>query len=474
MLRYRTKANLILVFLALALTTIILALHMGYLIMGTMKSQRIYMETICQNIQEELSREGVTLETLLDEEVADDLRKKLIFASGRPKVRCLIVNNNGINVFQLGFFQIRKAVANFPDRIPYGEIPMESDDSDHAFFITGAVIFSGNCTIQDIFKMWQVMERFVVPGGAIFVETDCQFEIVTHFLEGIVLAVVASIILVFSCKYFLRKKFFMPLQMVQETLLRVRAGHLDARIKSLETKDELEVLIQQLNATFADLENAFAKSRQFSSDAAHELRTPLTVIRGTLEVSLSKQRTTEEYQEVISEVLNEVASLSQMVETLLIMTRIERGVGVRQSENFSEIVRSSVEWSCKIAEGKEQTIEAEVEDGIWFDALPNLLERLCRNLLVNAMKYSPEKAKVKVVLKRADDNIIFRVIDNGIGIPKEMQDKIFNRFYRVEHSATTTGYGLGLALVKTIVDYHGGSITVDSEVGKGTAFTVVF
>ena len=115
-----------------------------------------------------------------------------------------------------------------------------------------------------------------------------------------------------------------------------------------------------------------------------------------------------------------------------------------------------------------------MEDGIWFDALPNLLERLCRNLLVNAMKYSPEKAKVKVVLKRADGNIVFRVIDNGIGIPKEMQDKIFNRFYRVEHSATTSGYGLGLALVKTIVDYHGGSITVDSEVGKGTAFTVVF
>ena len=76
MLRYRTKANLILVFLALTVTTFILCLHMGYLIMGTMKSQRIYMETICQNIQEELSREGVTLETLLDEEVADDLRKK--------------------------------------------------------------------------------------------------------------------------------------------------------------------------------------------------------------------------------------------------------------------------------------------------------------------------------------------------------------------------------------------------------------
>ena len=474
MLRYRTKANLILVFLALALTTIILALHMGYLIYGTMKSQRIYMETICQNIQEELSREGVTLETLLDERVADDLRKKLNFASGRPKLRCAIVNNNGVKVFQRGVYQIGRMAAAITERIPYGPIPMSSEDSKHAFFITGATIFSGSGTMQDILKMWQVTERFIVPGGAIFVETDCQFEIVTHFLEGIVLAVVASIILVFSCNYFLRKKFFMPLEMVQETLLRVRAGHLDARIKSLETKDELDVLVQQLNATFADLENAFAKSRQFSSDAAHELRTPLTVIRGTLEVSLSKQRTMEEYQEVISEVLNEVASLSQMVETLLIMTRIERGVGVRQSENFSEIVRSSVEWSSKIAEGKEQTIEAEVEDGIWFDALPNLLERLCRNLLVNAMKYSPEKAKVKVVLKRADDNIVFRVIDNGIGIPKEMQDKIFNRFYRVEHSATTTGYGLGLALVKTIVDYHGGSITVDSEVGKGTAFTVVF
>ncbi len=447
---------------------------MGYLIYGTMKSQRSYMETICQNIQEELSREDVTLETLLDESVANDLRIKLNFASGRPKMRCVIVNNNGVKVFQRGVYQISRMAADIPERIPYGPIPMSSDNSCHAFFITGATIFSGTGTMQDILKMWQVTERFVVPGGAIFVETDCQFEIVTHFLEGIVLAFVAAVILLFSCSYFLRRNLFMPLEMVQETLLRVRAGHLESRIKSLGTKDELEVLIQQLNATFADLENAFAKSRQFSSDAAHELRTPLTVIRGTLEVSLSKPRTTEEYQEVISEVLNEVASLSQLVETLLIMTRIERGVGVRQAENFSEIVRTSVDWSSKIAEGKEQIVEAEVEDGIWFDALPNLLELLCRNLLVNAMKYSPEKATVKVVLKRADGSIVFRVIDNGIGIPKEMQDKIFNRFFRVEHSATTSGYGLGLALVKTIVDYHGGSITVDSEVGKGTAFTVVF
>ena len=190
MLRYRTKANLILVFLALTVTMFILCLHMGYLIWGTMKSQRSYMETICQNIQEELSREGVTLETLLDERVADDLRKKLNFASGRPKLRCMIVNNSGVNVFQLGVFQIPKRVAFFSERIPYGPISVESDDSKHAFFISGAVIFSGDCTIQDILKMWQVMERFIVPGGAIFVETDCQFEIVTHFLEGIVLAVV--------------------------------------------------------------------------------------------------------------------------------------------------------------------------------------------------------------------------------------------------------------------------------------------
>ena len=181
MLRYRTKANLILVFLALALTTIILALHMGYLIYGTMKSQRIYMETICQNIQEELSREGVTLETLLDERVADDLRKKLNFASGRPKLRCAIVNNNGVKVFQRGVYQIGRMAAAITERIPYGPIPMSSEDSKHAFFITGATIFSGSGTMQDILKMWQVTERFIVPGGAIFVETDCQFEIVTHF-----------------------------------------------------------------------------------------------------------------------------------------------------------------------------------------------------------------------------------------------------------------------------------------------------
>ena len=473
MLRYRTKANLILVFLALTVTTFILCLHMGYLIQGKMKSQRIYMETICQNIQEELSREGVTLETLLDESVADDLRKKLMFASGRPKVRCIIVNNNGVNVFQLGFFQIRKVVANFPDPIPYGPIPTESDDSTHAFFITGAMILSGDCTLNDILKMWQEMERFVVPGGAIFVETDCQFEIVTHFLEGIVLAVVASIILVFSCNYFLRKKFFMPLETIQKTLEKIRNGHLEARIDFPDAKNELEVLIWQLNETFRDLEDAFSKSRQFNSDAAHELRTPLTVIRGTLDVCLSKQRTEEEYQEVVSEVLNEVASLSQMVDTLLLMTRMERGAGLREKQNFSDIVHSSVDWSTRIAEGKEQVIVADIEDGIEFDAVQGMLERLCRNLLVNAMKYSPEKARVEISLKRETTRIVLTVKDNGIGIAPDKRGKIFNRFYRTDHNSNEGGYGLGLALVKHIVDYHDGSITVESELGKGTIFTVV-
>ena len=474
MLRYRTKANLILVFLALALTSVILALHMGYLIFGTMKNQRLYMETIASNIQEELSRENITLETLLDERVANDLRLKLNFASGRPKMRCAIINNDGVSVFRRGIFNISKAAAYIPSRLPYGPIPQPGTEMDRAFFITGATIFSGTCTMQDILKMWQVTERLVVPGGAIFVETDCQFEIVTHFMEGIVLAFLAAVILLFSCNYFLRKNLFMPLETIQKTLEKIRDGHLEARIDFPDAKNELEVLIWQLNETFHDLEDAFSKSRQFNSDAAHELRTPLTVIRGTLEVCLSKQRTEEEYQEVVSEVLNEVEKLSRMIDTLLLMTRMERGTSIRQPQNFSEIVRASVEWSMRIAEGKEQSIESDIEDDIKFEAVPGLLERLCRNLLVNAMKYSPEKARVEVSLKRETTRIVLTVKDNGIGIERETLGKIFNRFYRADHNSKEGGYGLGLALVKHIVDYHGGIIIVESEPGRGTMFTVVF
>lgn len=229
--------------------------------------------------------------------------------------------------------------------------------------------------------------------------------------------------------------------------------------------------------SFNPVEEAHARQRQFVSDASHELRTPLSVLTGELELSLTKTRPVKYYQHVIKDSLEEIKRLSQLVRDLLFFAR----QGKQLSDvNFSSVdltdvtgrVISHLHQKSKMKHQQVKLIPDTLPSVIKGN--PTFLEQLIYNLIQNAITYTPEKGLITVKLINKKQRVVVQVTDTGIGISKLNQTHIFDRFFRVDPSrGRRDGYGLGLAICKSIVDSHQGTIQVNSKLNSGTTFTVI-
>jgi signal transduction histidine kinase len=228
--------------------------------------------------------------------------------------------------------------------------------------------------------------------------------------------------------------------------------------------------------TLAPVQRIHEQQKQFVSDVAHELRTPLSIMSGELEVALSKERTPEDYRQVLNSSKQETDRLIELSENLLFLARADQG---RQAAGFEKVdvtdLIGSIIASLQLESTKKGiTIHLESEDEptfVWGQ--PAMLRRLFFNLIDNAIRYTPSRGEIWISLTTGKEYAQIKIRDAGIGIPLEDQEKIFDRFYRIDPSRSRTkGYGLGLAICKSIVELHHGSITVRSALGKGSTFTV--
>jgi signal transduction histidine kinase len=228
------------------------------------------------------------------------------------------------------------------------------------------------------------------------------------------------------------------------------------------------------------LQAAFERQKQFTSDASHDLRTPLAVMRGDIEIALRRERTAEEYQRVLTSNLEEIVRLSRLVEDLLTLARADAGrLELRREPiDLDELCQRMVEYISPLAHQKGQTLGYDGPGAaVVVKADVVRIKQLLLNLLDNAIKYTQLQGGVTLGLKTEDKDAVITVSDTGRGISPEDLPHIFDRFFR--RSGTTSdrsaaGFGLGLSIVKWIVDSHGGKIEAKSEVGKGTTFTVRF
>jgi two-component system, OmpR family, heavy metal sensor histidine kinase CusS len=222
------------------------------------------------------------------------------------------------------------------------------------------------------------------------------------------------------------------------------------------------------------LENSFTRLSQFSADLAHELRTPIANLRGEAEVALTRSRTAEEYREVIESSVGECERLSGIIDNLLFLARAEAADGPVAREHFDG--RAALE---KIA-GYYETVAEERQIAITcagtgkVSADPLLFGRAVSNLVDNAVRHSGEGGQIDLALAVDEAGAKISVRDRGIGIAAEHLPRVFDRFYRVDSSRSSEGTGLGLALVKSITDLHGGRAEVASEAGRGTTVTLSF
>jgi signal transduction histidine kinase len=229
--------------------------------------------------------------------------------------------------------------------------------------------------------------------------------------------------------------------------------------------------------TLAPLQLNLQKQKQFVSDASHELRTPLTIAANEIEVTLQQDRPLAYYKKALNAVKEEVSRLSTLVTSLLLLA---------QHENSSaKVVTSDVEIIDVISKAvaslarkfEEKKIRSQIhfpEENVVVKGNATMLEQLFTNLLDNALKFSHEQTIITVSIEKKAHEAEISIKDEGMGISKEDQAKIFDRFYRVDSSRTQTkGYGLGLAIAKTIAEFHCGAITVTSTPGKGSIFTII-
>src|SRR5437762_7492533 len=302
--------------------------------------------------------------------------------------------------------------------------------------------------------------------------TDDRFTKEFGALVAIVLAfgVLASILIAIP----VTKRGLRPLGEMTRSLGRIGPTHLNERVAPAGWPRELQPLAVAFDAMLKRLDDSFTRLSQFSADLAHELRTPIANILGDAQVALTRDRAPAEYRETIESTIGECERLSGIVDNLLFVARVDAAREPIAPTRFD--ARAAVEKIASfyqmIADDHHVTIRCSGEGQIYADSA--LFERAVGNLVDNALYFTPEQGSIQIVLAEHAANFEVAVSDNGCGIAPEHLPRVFDRFYRVKSSRGSDGAGLGLALVKSIVDLHGGSARIQSEVGRGTTVTLIF
>ncbi len=278
--------------------------------------------------------------------------------------------------------------------------------------------------------------------------------------------------------YFLARKSLAPIASMNSQTQRISAESLSQRLDVNNPRDELGRLAATINDLLSRLESAFNEQQRFIADASHELRTPLAVLRGETEVALAKRRAADEYQESLLLIQEEAERLSRIVEDLFILARqpIDAPATlIRERVSLNDTVKDCARAAQVLATRKGVRLTTENNSSlINLSGDKELITRMILNLLDNAVKYTHAGGEISLALTRHNGNAEIVVRDTGIGIPEADRQRIFDRFYRVDkaRSRALGGAGLGLSIVRWIVEVHGGEIHIDSAPGRGSTFTI--
>ena len=295
------------------------------------------------------------------------------------------------------------------------------------------------------------------------------------YLTTLLALVPVAVALAAGGGYIITGRALRPVREMSRTARQITAEDLGRRLPRRGAEDEIDHLADTLNAMLAGLETAFAQARRFSADAAHELRTPLTALKGEIEVALRAERSPEEHRRVLHSALEEVEHLIRLAEDLLLFSRSSAAMGaLRDRVELEPLVLEALEAGARRAQGTGVVVRAEELEPAAVRGEAGALRRAVLNLLDNAVKYTPAGGKVGVALHVRDGQAHIVVQDSGIGIDPADRDRIFDPFVRLDaaRSRDVGGAGLGLALVRSIVAAHAGSVDVSGAVGAGSRFTV--
>jgi heavy metal sensor kinase len=303
-----------------------------------------------------------------------------------------------------------------------------------------------------------------------------------EFVGLLLLAMPLALIAAGFAGYRVAGKALNPLEQMARQTEQITAKRLDDRIPVDNPNDELGHMARVLNGLLMRLGESFEKLRHFTSDVSHELRTPLAAMRSVGEVGLQEDHSTEKYRDIIGSMLEEVARLAAMIDTLLTLAHADSAAIELQRSVFPmmDLVQESVGVVGVLAEDKKQTISVAGDDEISVFADRSFLRMAVINLLDNAVKYSPTGSSIRLCLSSSEASanqaglVQLDIEDEGAGIPGDKASRVFDRFYRVDEGRTRDvgGAGLGLAIAKWAVEVHGGAINLTPRLPNGSIFSI--
>jgi heavy metal sensor kinase len=266
-----------------------------------------------------------------------------------------------------------------------------------------------------------------------------------------------------------------PLRQVSQTAQHISAQTLKTRLGLTGPQDEIKELADAFDTMLARLEQAFEQQGRFVANVAHELRTPLATMRAHQEVvTTNPHASLEEYRDLAAVQERALTRLEALVNNMLLLLRGEQPLGVRQVVSLGPVVEEVLHHLTPQANQRQVTLQVSDAVELLVQGDEVLLERVFCNLIENAICYNRPSGQVQVHLRQSGEHAQVEVVDTGVGIAPEEQERIFDRFYRVDRSRSrhSGGAGLGLSIVSTLVAQHGGMISLRSTPGEGSVFTV--
>lgn len=327
----------------------------------------------------------------------------------------------------------------------------------------------------------QMKENTVYIRGLTSV-TDAEESFLITIRVAVILLPLTAL-LVGILVYRMTRRTLLPVKTITETVQEIRHdADLSRRVglykeDGRKNRDEIAYLAQTFDEMLEELEKVFQREKQFTSDVSHELRTPVSVILAQCESCLEEESFNEKQREQIMVIQKKARTIAELISHLLMLSRADQGrLKLHLEEvNVSELVEMIAEEQQILATERDITIQTKIEPELYAKLDETLYIRMMDNLLSNATAYGKEGGTIEVTLTRGAEGLCGTVKDDGIGIAKEHLSHIWERFYRVDAARTGGNHsGLGLAMVKWIVEVHGGNIQVESVPGEGTTFTYVF
>ena len=305
--------------------------------------------------------------------------------------------------------------------------------------------------------------------------TEARDDLLARFRAALGLVTLSVVLIALTGGALATQTALKPIRQLIDAVQRIiTTGRTDARVPLAERRDAIDELSALFNAMLDKIEGLVTGMRGALDNVSHDLRTPMTRLRASAEMALAAPPDLNRYREALGDCVEEADRVLVILTTLMDITEAESGAMPlkREPVALADVVARAMDLYRDTADAKGVTLAGNAASDVRVDVDRTRLEQVAANLLDNAIKYTPQGGHVEIAAGRDGDRAVLRVTDTGLGIPADEQPRIWDRLFRGDQSRAERGLGLGLSLVKAIVEAHGGTVSVNSQPGHGSTFTV--